>query len=37
MKYKPYKNDPFYNAPIEKPFTKHLNNIDLLLELPFYN
>ena len=26
---------PFYNAPVEKPYIKHLNNIDLLHELPF--
>ena len=28
---------PFYNAFIEKPCIKLLNNIDMLLELPFYN
>ena len=28
---------PFYNVLIEKPHIKHLNNIDLLHELPFYD
>ena len=28
---------PFYNVPIEKPYIKRLNNIDLLHELPLYN
>ena len=28
---------PFYNALIEKPYIKRLNNIDTLHELPFYN
>ena len=28
---------PFYNTFIEKPCIKHLKNIDLLHELPFYN
>ena len=28
---------PFYNLLIEKPRIKHLKNIDLLLELPFYD
>ena len=28
---------PFYNALIEKPHIKHLNTIDLLHELPFYD
>ena len=28
---------PFYNALIEKPYIKSLNNIDLLHKLPFYN
>ena len=48
MKYKPYKNGffghkkliqmlPFYNAFIEKPKIKHLSNIELLPELPFYD
>ena len=27
---------PFYNKPIEKPEIKHLKNIDLSAELPFY-
>ena len=30
------KELPFYNGPIEKPRVKHLKNIDLLSELPFY-
>ena len=28
---------PFYNALIEKPQIKHLSNIELLHELPFYD
>ena len=28
---------PLYNAPIERPYMKRLNNINLLLEFPFYN
>ena len=28
---------PFYNLPIEKPYIKRLNNIDLLHEIPFPN
>ena len=28
---------PFYNVSIEKPKTKHLSNIELLHELPFYD
>ena len=28
---------PFYNVLIEKPRIKHLKNIDLLHELPFYD
>ena len=28
---------PFYNVLIEKPKMKHLSNIYLLHELPFYN
>ena len=28
---------PFYNVLIEKPKTKHLLNIELLHELPFYD
>ena len=28
---------PFYNVLIEKPKIKHLSNIDLLHELPFYD
>ena len=32
-----FKELPFYNASIEKPRIKHLKNINLLTELPFYN
>ena len=28
---------PFYNVLIEKPKIKHLSNIELLHELPFYD
>ena len=28
---------PFYNVLIKKPKIKHLSNIDLLYELPFYD
>ena len=28
---------PFYNALIEKPKIKHLSNLELLHELPFYD
>ena len=28
---------PFYNVLIKKPHIKHLNTIDLLHELPFYD
>ena len=31
------KELPFYNALIEKPYIKRLNNIQMLLELPFSN
>ena len=31
-----FKELPFYNKYIEKPEIKHLKNIDLLSELPFY-
>ena len=31
-----FKELPFYNRHIEKPRVKHLKNIDLLSELPFY-
>ena len=31
-----FKELPFYNASIEKPYIKGLNNIELLRELPFY-
>ena len=49
MKYRTYKNEfwnekevlfqilPFYNILIEKPKSKHLSNVELLHELPFYN
>ena len=32
-----FQNLPFYNVLIEKPKIKHLSNIDLLHELPFYD
>ena len=32
-----FKKLPFYNALIEKPKIKHLSNIDLPKELPFYD
>ena len=32
-----FKELPFYETPIEKPYTKRLNNIDMLRELPFYD
>ena len=31
-----FKDLLLYNKPIEKPKIKHLQNIDLLVELPFY-
>ena len=31
-----FKELSFYNKQFEKPKTKHLKNIDLLSELPFY-
>ena len=31
-----FKELPFYNNHIEKPKIKHVKNIDLLSELPFY-
>ena len=31
------KEQQFYNVPIEKPKTKHLNNVGMLSELPFYD
>ena len=31
-----FKELPFYNRHIEKPRVKHLKNIDLLSEFPFY-
>ena len=31
------KEQPFYNVPTEKPKIKHLNNVDMLSELPFYD
>ena len=32
-----FKKPLFYNASIEKPYIKRLNNINLLQELPFYD
>ena len=32
-----FKELPFFNASIEKPKIKHLKNVDLLAELPFYD
>ena len=32
-----FKELPFYNTPIKKPYMKCLNDIDLLRELPFHN
>ena len=31
------KEQPFYDAPIEKPKIKKLNNVDMSSELPFYD
>ena len=31
------KEQPSYNVPIEKPKIKHLNNKDILNQLPFYD
>ena len=31
-----FKEFPYYNKSIKKPKVKHLKNIDLLAELPFY-
>ena len=31
-----FKENAFYNKPIEKPKIRRLKNIDLLFELPFY-
>ena len=31
------KEQPFYNAPIEKPKTKRLPNVEMLNKLPFYD
>ena len=31
-----FKELPFFNASIEKPKIKHLKNVDLLAEQPFY-
>ena len=31
-----FKELPFYNKPIKKPKAKRLENIDQLIELPFY-
>ena len=32
-----FKELPFYNKFIEKPYIKRLNNIVMLREIPFYN
>ena len=32
-----FKEVPFFNVSIEKPKIRHVKNIDLLAELPFYN
>ena len=32
-----FKELPFYGTSIEKPYTKRLNNIDVMRELPFYD
>ena len=32
-----FRISPFYNALIERPEVKKLNNVELLKELPFYN
>ena len=32
-----FKELPFFNVSIEKPKIRHVKNIDLLAELPFYN
>ena len=32
-----FQHIPFYNVLIEKPRLKHVKNIDLLHELPFYD
>ena len=32
-----FKELPFYKNPIEKPYINHLNYIDMLCELPFYD
>ena len=32
-----FQKPPFHNTFIEKPCIKHLKNIDLLHELPFYD
>ena len=31
------KEQSFYNVTIEKPKVKNLNNVDMLIEFPFYN
>ena len=31
------KEHPFYNVPIETPKIKHLRNVDMFSELPFYD
>ena len=37
VKYYYFKKLPFYNVSIEKPKIKHVKNIDLLAEQPFYD
>ena len=32
-----FKELPFYNVSIDRPIIKHLKNVDLLAELPFYD
>ena len=32
-----FKEQPFYNVPIEKPKTEKRDNVDTLSELPFYD
>ena len=32
-----FKELLFYKTPIEKPYIKYLNNIDMLHEVPFYD
>ena len=32
-----FKELPFYNASIQKPYIKRLHSINMLRKLPFYN